>query len=538
MKFPLSSLTHITRGKQRGSVATVACLGAFVLAVAPDLPAAPRGVRPNFLILIADDLSYGSLGFTGGVAPGVSPHIDQLARDGFTFSRAHVTASVCQPSRQSMFSGKYPHRYGSADFWPMRAGTPTLAKRLREAGYVTAGLAKLQHMKPKADFAYEIVDEDLNLGVPLPVLGRNPALLAKGVAATIATARRRAAPFLVVVNSEDPHRPFHGDPFEADIFEDDAKLIPPPSRVFTPAEVSLPPTLPDLPGIRTDLARYASSVRRLDDTVGMCLRTLRENGVEQNTMVIFVSDNGMPLPFGKFDAYVESTRTPLIIKWPEHLRGGRTDNRRLISLVDIAPTLVELAGAQPLDDIDGHSLLPLLFGDGATVPWRTHLFTVRYEEIYYGDGLAKRERRTPGFIASLKHEGWVPRPDHEAAGTHSRPNHKRAVVDGQSVYIYNHFFDGTPRQAFPYGDASYQAMVRAAANDATLRARVEFYKFRCPEELYDYAKDPGYYRNLATQPESAAQLREARARLARWMQETADPVARDFEKFLAPPRAR
>ena len=538
MKISLSRLTLGPRRWRRGVSAMVACYCAVVLAAAAASPATPRGVRPNILILIADDLSYSSLGFAGGVAPEVSPNIDRLAREGLTFSRAHVTASVCQPSRQSMFSGKYPHRYGSADFWPMRAGTPTLAKRLREAGYVTAGFAKLQHMKPKADFAYEIVDEDLNLGVPLPVLGRNPTLLAKGMAAAIETARRRSAPFLVVINSEDPHRPFHGDPFEADIFEDDAKLIPPPSRVYQPAEVTVPPTLPDLPNIRTDLARYASSVRRLDDTVGMCLRTLRETGVEQNTMVIFVSDNGMPLPFGKFEAYVESTRTPLIIKWPQQLRGGSTDDRHLVSLVDIAPTLVELAGAQPLGDIDGRSLLPLLFGDGATVSWRTHLITVRYEEIYYGDGLAKRERRTPGFIASLSAEGWVPRPDHEAAGTYSRPNNKRAVVDNQYVCIYNHFFDGTPKQAFPYGDASYQAMVRAAKDNAALRARVEFYKFRCREELYDYAKDPGYHQNLSARPEYSARMRECRARLAQWMKETRDPIARDFEQFLTTASAR
>lgn len=537
--LPLTSSTHVPRRRGFFWQCTCllslgsACLLPMRLTTAAQIHAAPQDERPNFLIIIADDLSYGSLGFAGGVAPDVSPNIDRLSREGMTFTRAHVVATVCQPSRQAMFSGKYPHRYGSADFWPMRAGTPTFSKRLREAGYVTGGLAKLHHMQPEKDFAYEIIDKDLHLGVPIKVLGRNPTLLAKGVTATIEAARRRAAPFLVVVNSEDPHRPFHGDPNEAMAFDDAVKDIPAPSRIYRPAEVYVPPTLPDLPDIRIDLARYASSVRRLDDTVGACLCALREQGVEKNTMVIFLSDNGMPLPFGKFDTYVESSRTPLILRWPQHLPAGVVDSNHLILLADLAPTLVELARAKPLDSIDGRSLQPILFGASIAKPWRDHLVTVRYEEVYYGDILAKREERTPGFIASLKSEGWVPRPDHEAAGTHTRPNNKRSVVMQDCVYIYNHWYDGTPKQAFPYGDPSYQAMVRAGRNNAALKTRADFYKFRCREELYDYVNDPGYHRNLADLPDCAARLREGRSRLIEWMKQSQDPIADDYRRFLA-----
>lgn len=99
---------------------------------------------------------------------------------------------------------------------------------------------------------------------------------------------------------------------------------------------------------------------------------------------------------------------------------------------------------------------------------------MRYEEIYYGDILTKRESRTPGFLAQLRTEGWVPRPEHSELGTYSRPNNKRAVIDRDYVYIFNHWYDGTRKQAFPYGDPSYQAMVVAAKSDSSLAARVDF----------------------------------------------------------------
>lgn len=515
----------------------ISCYGLMLLpslaAAAPaEAPAAKPDSRPNILIIIADDLSYGSIGVAGGVAPDVTPNIDRLAKEGLQFTRAHVADPVCQPSRQSMFTGVYPHRYGSVDFWPMKKGTVTMSKLLREAGYVTGGFAKLHHMEPSDSFNFEIIDKDLNLGVPIDTLGRNPALLAKGLSSVINTAKGRNAPFMVVINAEDPHRPFHGDQAEANVFGAGLKTIPAPSRVYSAAEVTVPPTLPDLPRVREDLARYASSVRRLDDTVGACLKVLDESGTAKNTLVLFVSDNGMPLPFGKFETYVESSRTPLIVRWPGVIQAGKVDRDHLVSLIDVAPTLVEIGHAKPLATIDGRSLSPLLFGEASRVQWRDHLVTVRYEEIYYGEAVRKREKNSPGFIAQLEAEGWVLRPEHETPGTYSRPNNKRAVIDRDYVYIFNHWYDGTAKQAFPYGDPSYQAMAAAAKSDPALAERVKFYRYRSKEELYRYGEDPGYFQNLIGKKEEASRVDEARQRLARWMQQEDDPVRADFEKFL------
>lgn len=521
-----------SRRRPRGISGTL-LVGMVLTAVAAGWgeAAGPPPARPDFLIIIADDLSYGSLGWAGGVAPGVTPNLDKLAGESASFTRAHVTASVCQPSRQSMFSGQYPHRYGSVDFWPMRAGTPTVTGRLAEAGYWIGGLAKLQHMKPEADFAWSVRDEDLDLGVPIRALGRNPRLLAEGVSRIIREARRQGKPFCAVVNAEDPHRPFPGDAGEREYFEEGLETLPAPSRIYRPEEVRVPETLPDLPEIRVDLARYASAVRRLDDVVGACLAALEEAGEADNTVVVFVSDNGMPLPFGKFDTYLESTRTPLLVRWRGRLPGGQVDDRHLVSLADLAPTLIEMADARTLGKIDGRSLWPLLEGK-SPVDWRKELVTLRYEEIYYGEGVEKGEKRAPGFRDRLRREGWVDRPEHEEPGTMTRPNNKRAILDGEFLYIYNHFFDGTPKQAFPYADPVYRAMEKAAREDEVIAERVRVYRFRSQEELYHYAEDPACRRNLVEDPRMKAKKQGLQASLRHWMEGTGDPAAGDFVAFL------
>ena len=132
--------------------------------------------QPNFLLITADDMSYSSPGFAGGVAPDVTPNIDRLAGEGFSFERAFATVSVCQPSRQSMLSGLYPHNYGSAGFFPMKDGIPALPSILGAAGYITGNINKTEHMLPKEAFNWTF--EARRAGYRN--YGRDPEALAHG----------------------------------------------------------------------------------------------------------------------------------------------------------------------------------------------------------------------------------------------------------------------------------------------------------------------------------------------------------------------
>ncbi|MFC2115406.1 sulfatase [Bacteroidota bacterium] len=399
-----------------------------------------KAPQPNILLITADDMSYSSPGFAGGVAPDVTPNIDRLASESFSFEKAFATVAVCQPSRQSMLSGRYPHNYGSAGFFPMKAGIPTLPGLLRDAGYVTGNINKTGHMAPEESFNWTFEAQKAGYRVP----GRDPKALAGALREVIELAGKQEKPFFMVVNSSDPHRPFHGDKSDVNYNAKD------PSRIYRPEEVTVPPTLPDLPGIRIDLSKYASSVRRLDDAVGECLKVLEEKQKLSSTLVIFTSDHGMPLPFGKFDSYMESNHTPLLFRWPELISEPAVDKKHLVSLVDLTPTLLELAGVPVPENLDGKSLVPFL-KNRTPASWRESIVFLRNKDIYYGGIIARRIKTDPDLTRNLEEIGWILRPDHPSKGTYSRDKEIRCYYDGQYGYIYNNCYREDGLEAGPLG---------------------------------------------------------------------------------------
>ena len=477
--------------------------------------------RPNILLITADDMSYDSPGFTGGVAPDVTPNIDRLAAESVSFERAFSAVSVCQPSRQSMLSGLYPHNYGSAGFFPMKEGIPALPSLLGAAGYFTGNINKTDHMLPKESFNWAF--EASKAGYRN--YGRNPEKLAGALREVIELSTDQDKPFFMVVNSADPHRPFYGDGKGSD------RNVK-PSRIYGPEEVSITPALSDLPEIRIDLAKYASSVRRLDNAVGACLKVLEEKGKASSTIVIFTSDHGMPLPFGKFDSYLGSNHTPLLIRWPKLIQESKVDKDHLVSLMDLTPTILELAGVPVSDNLDGKSLVPLLKNQQPE-DWRESIVFLRNKDIYYGLGKESTE-----FIKEKELEGWEPRPDHPKKGNYSRDKEIRTYYDGHYGYIYNNCYKENGLQIdslgviVPYPDTSMKAMKEASTKDLSLNKRYKFYLLRAPEELYNWSSDPGSWHNLVENSEHSDVLKDVRKGLLEWMKSTNDPLTDEYKSFL------
>ena len=137
-----------------------------------------------------------------------------------------------------------------------------------------------------------------------------------------------------------------------------------PSTIY--GNVSNKRFIPDLPDTRKEMADYCTSVRRLDDMMGTILDELKKSGQYDNTIVIFMSDHGMSLPFAKVNCYVQSTKTPLIIRWPKVIKSGMTDNEHLVSTVDLMPTILEAVEVKTSASFDGRSFLPLLLGKTQT----------------------------------------------------------------------------------------------------------------------------------------------------------------------------
>jgi hypothetical protein len=158
-----------------------------------------------------------------------------------------------------------------------------------------------------------------------------------------------------MVNSHDPHRPFHVPGKKYGESEE-------PSRTYAPSEVEVPGFVPDLPGVREELSYYQNSVRRCDDTFGRVMQALDEAGFRDDTLVVFLSDNGIAIPFAKCNVYLASTRTPWIVRWPGVVKPGASDRQHFISGIDFFPTVLEALDLPVPEGLDGTSFLPLLKG--------------------------------------------------------------------------------------------------------------------------------------------------------------------------------
>ncbi|MFW6039154.1 MAG: sulfatase [bacterium] len=442
--------------------------------------------RPNILLITADDMNWDAVGAYGCETPGTTPHIDKLATEGMRFDQAHVTIAVCQPSRSALMTGRYPHRSGGEGFHHLRhADVPILPRLLRDAGYTVGVLGKVGHSTPHEDFQWDVQPDMEELG-----MGRSPAVYGKYAESFFQSAQDADQPFFMMANSHDPHRPFVGnDPGEW--YTQHERPASEPSRTFTLEQVTVPGFLPDLPEVRREIAEYYSSVRRCDDTVGELLGALERTGAAENTLVMFLSDNGMAFPFSKTNCYLHSTRTPWIARWPARIAAGGVDREHFISGVDFLPTAIEAAGVAMPEGVDGGSFLSLL--DGQQQDGRELVFTQF----------------------------------HQTAMRRNYP--MRCVQDGRFGYIWNPWADG--ERVFRNESQSGRtmpAMQRAAENDPAIAQRVDMFLYRVPEELYDFERDPDALKNLVDSPEHQDELNRLRSALAEWMGQTGDPAGEYF----------
>jgi len=442
----------------------------------------------NILLIAADDLNWNSVGAYGCEAPDVTPNLDRLAAEGVRFEHAHVTIAVCQPSRGALATGRYPHRSGVEGFEHIDNDVPTVTERLRAGGYLCGILGKVGHSTPKIAFEYDMsVDMD-ELGH-----GRAPDIYHRHAMEFIQRATREDRPFYLMANSHDPHRPFVGNDPRKWYEPGDVPAAVPPSRVYEPGEVTVPGFLPDLAEVKREMAEYYGSVRRCDDTVGAILRALAETGQDKTTLVMFLSDNGMAVPFAKTNCYLHSTRTPWIVRWPGVVEPGRVDSEHFVSGIDFMPTALEAAGLPLPEGMDGASFAPVLKGH-------------------------RQEGRDLVFTQF-----------HETAARRRYP--MRCVQERRLGYIFSPWSDG--ERVFKNESQqgrTMKAMREAAETDPVVAARVDLFLHRVTEELYDFRDDPDARTNLVDDPRYSDDLDRLRAELESWMERTADPALEAFRK--------
>jgi len=457
--------------------------------------------RPNLMIITTDDMSFDSAGIFGCPVKNITPNLDQMAREGMRFEHAYNPISVCQPCRQSLLTGLYPHNNGGLGLTPMKPGMITLGKLLHDVGYYNVLMSKEPHYKPDEAFCWDRIVTMMDL-----IYGRDPQKFYQFTKEALSASKKQKKPFFIHLNTCDPHRPFAQSEQEKLWYETRRpagydKKYPPVSYKYSPEEVDVPGYLPDLPDIREEMAEYYTTLHRADDTIGLAMKALDEAGVADNTVVIHFGDNGASFPSAKQNTYTYSTRTALIIRWPHVIKADSVERDNMVLTLDIMPTLIEAFGLEQSPDMDGKSFLPIL------------------------QGKSHKHRNAVYTTYNYAYPGWQVFP---MRGLHTK----------KFSYIYNAWADGkTKYSGEPLNGLTYNAMAEAAKTDPVIAERLKFILYRVPEEFYDLQKDPWCQKNLIDDPAYKEQIAKMKARFERAMVKYKDPLLPKFRgEGVVPPQ--
>ncbi len=467
-------------------LAAAAALTAAVALPSPHAAAKP----PNILFILTEDQGP-HLSFLG--TPGLrTPNMDALARSGVFFRNAFVGYPVCSPSKACIYTSLHNHTNGILNNTPnyhkpatelteaernnalyrsnrIRAGIPTLVERLKEAGYYQGVTHKL-HVAPVEKFPY---DEFI------------PGDDGKAVAGFLSRAGKTGKPWHLFFNIAVSHRPF-----------------PNSDRVairIKPEEVRLPAFLPDTPLARQDWCEYLAGVEAADRLVGEGLGALSASGQAENTIIVCLGgDHGPAFPHGKMTLFDLGLRVTLSINGPGLLHGTTSD--ALVSELDLAPTLLDILGLEPLPQSHGRSLRPLLEGRPGAVGQEFIFAEISDRGVLPNDGMQER-----------------------------------SVCDGRWHLIYREKLTPAWRQVQadskdpkPWGNRSYHEIVRvkdqfpepyrilSEMDPQSLGGKVPAL------ELYDLQSDPDEMNNLAHDPSRSDQRDRLYAALRQWVRQTGD----------------
>ena len=303
--------------------------------------------RPNILLILSDDHSVPYLGCYGN--PDLkTPNLDKMASEGALFQRAYTTAPQCVPSRAGILTGRSTVDIRMTRFSaPLPRETVTFPEVLRESGYYTGICGRSYHLDGsgrKPEITIETFDkynlqtfrhrvDYLNQGTGMKVVSQFQEFLSRVP---------EGKPFFMWANFSDPHRIFDATDYEPD-----------------PGKITLPTGFPDTKKVREDLAGHYGELERLDYHVGLLFDELEKRGELDNTVIVFMGDNGAALFRGKGTLYETGLNVPLIVCFPEKIKAGSV-YQDLISGEDIAPTLLDFASLNPLPEMTGKTFKPLM----------------------------------------------------------------------------------------------------------------------------------------------------------------------------------
>lgn len=419
--------------------------------------------RPNIIVFLSDDHGQEDAGCYGN--PDLkTPVIDLLATEGMRFTHAFTPVSVCAPSRSALFTGLYPHRNGcDRNHSQIRSGIKTLPDYLLPLGYEVV-LAGKVHVKPEAAFNFTYIGRE-----------EIPAFLKSA----------GGKPFCLIISYNSPHQPYFNKK------EGYQKVEP---------KAWLPETAETLQFTEA----YYDNVDHLDHEIGAHLYWVEKYGFS-DAFQIYTSDHGPAFPFAKWSLYNQGIRVPLIVKWKDRIKPG-TVNEGLVSLVDLLPTMIEIAGGNPPGDLDGISMKSMLY-DGSS----QHLQYVY--AAYTNLGVMGASEYPIRAIQDKNHKLIVNlRSQNNFEIRRMNEPDSRALIDSYQVL---------------------QSWLKSGNQQYIDRAKANWQRPRL--ELYDLNKDPYELSNLVADEEMAEIKDKLLSQLAAWMKTQNDPFATELTKIESAP---
>jgi len=438
--------------------------------------------RPNVVLIVSDDHGLDAVGCYGN--PVIkTPNLDGLAAEGVRFTHAFCTTASCSASRSVILTGMYNHangQYGhqhSYHHFVSFENIKSLPVLLNQAGYRTARIGKY-HVAPENVYKFEVA---------LKGNSRSPVEMAENCKRFITADEHR--PFFLYFCTSDPHRgggKAEELPYQPDRFGNRASSYPGVKKVrYDPKDVIVPAFLPDLPECRAELAQYYQSVSRVDQGVGRLLGVLRKAGKYDNTLIIYISDNGVAFPGAKTTLYEPGMNLPCIVRSPRRKKKGITCDA-LINYADLAPTILDFAGAlSEENEFHGRSFKSVLEQEhpkGWDVTYASHTF---HEITMYYPMRVVRERKYKLI--------WN-------------------IADGLDYPFASDLWEASTWQATMQRADKYYG-----------KRTVEAYLHRPKFELYDLENDPDEVKNLANNPNYEKVLAELKAKLKVFQKRTKDP---------------
>lgn len=405
--------------------------------------------RPNILLLLSDDHSYPYVSAYGDRNV-KTPTLDRLASEGMLCHRFFTSAPQCVPSRAALMTGRSPVASRMTRFSsPLPADEITLPEILREkANYYTGICGRSFHLdgpgnNKQAEGIGALIEKHGLKTFAKRVDHLNTC--ADGLVASevekFLTNKPEGRPFFLWANFSDPHH----------VWNAPAEFRP------NPIDLVLPGCWPDLPGMREQFADYCAEINRLDRTIDGVLKVLKDKGVFDQTLIVFLGDNGAALPHGKGSLYDPGSNVPCIVRWPKHVPAGM-QSHALMSGEDIAPTMLAAAGIPTGDRMTGVNLLPVLRGETGKVrdaiyvergPHGSAPVTVNMTNSGYD---LARAVRTDHYKLIYNGTPWIPYAPVDSAGGPAWSQIKTAQADGKLAKKFEATYFSNPRPVYELYD--------------------------------------------------------------------------------------